>query len=259
MLTLGALGAAAGPLVASGARDAAGALALDPRALPWLALAVLGALGAAASLAVDREALSPPDRGPGLVPAPGPAGVGVPLAALALAAAPVAMVAVMALAPLAVLRHTGSDAAMALAIAAHQLGMYGLGAPIGRLLDRVGPRRGLGLGALVTAAGAALAVAPLPPAGAVAGLVVVGAGWSAVYVAATAIIASAGARARAGAMGRADLLAAAAGAAAALGSEMAAAAAGEAAVGLAVAAPLAALVWAALAAPPLRGRPERAL
>jgi hypothetical protein len=40
---------------------------------------------------------------------------------------------------------------------------------------------------------------------------------------------------------------------------MAAAAAGEAAVGLAVALPLAALVWAARAAPPLRGRPERAL
>ena len=125
--------------------------------------------------------------------------------------------------------------------------MYGLGAPIGRLLDRVGTRRGLALGALTTAAGAAMALAPLPPAGTVAGLVVVGAGWSAVYLAATAVIGGAGARGRAGAMGGADLLAAAAGAAAALGSEMAATAAGEAAVGLAVAAPLAALVWAGLA------------
>jgi CP family cyanate transporter-like MFS transporter len=258
MLTLGALGAAAGPLVASAAQDAAGALGLDPRALPWLALPALGALGAAASLAVEREALSPPPR-TRRPAAPGDRPPGFPLAALALAAAQVAMVAVMALAPLAVLGHTGSEAAMALAIAAHQLGMYGLGAPIGRLLDRAGPLRGLGLGGLATAAGAALALAPVPPAGAVAGLVVVGAGWSAVYVAATAVIGSAGARARAGAMGGADLLAAAAGAAAALGSEMAAAAAGEAVVGLAVAVPLAALVWAALAAPPLRGGPERAL
>jgi hypothetical protein len=60
-------------------------------------------------------------------------------------------------------------------------------------------------------------------------------------------------------MGAADLLAAAAGAAAALGSQMAAAGAGEVAVGLVVVVPLAALAWAALAAPRLRGGPERAL
>jgi MFS family permease len=259
MLTLGALGAAAGPLVASFAEDLAGALGLDARALPWLALPVLGIVGVAASLCVDRSALAPSE--PASLPAarPGRSATGVPLAVLALAASQVAMVATMALAPLAVLRHADSDAAMALAIAAHQLGMYGLGVPIGRLLDRLGDRQGLGLGALATAAGATMAVAPLPPAGAVAGLVVVGAGWSAVYLAATAVIGAAGARARAGKMGSADLLAAAAGAAAALGSQMAAAGAGEAAVGLAVAAPLAALVWAALAAPRLRGGPERAL
>jgi MFS family permease len=212
-----------------------------------------------ASLRVDPAGLAPAVPRSELAAEPSPAVTGVPLAVLALAAAQVAMVATMALAPLAVLRHTDSDAVMALAITAHQLGMYGLGAPIGRLLDRLGSRRGLALGALATAVGAAMAVAPLPPAGAVAGLVVVGAGWSAVYLAATAVIGGAGARARAGAMGGADLLAAAAGAAAALGSQIAAAGAGEVAVGLVVVTPLAALAWAALAAPRLRGGPERAL
>jgi MFS family permease len=259
MLTLGALGAAAGPVVAASAQDMAGALGLDARALPWLALPALGAVGVMASLRVDRAGLAPAVPRSEPAAEPGPAATGVPLAVLALAAAQVAMVATMALAPLAVLRHTDSDAAMALAIAAHQLGMYGLGAPIGRLLDRLGSRRGLALGALLTAVGAAMAVAPLPPAGTVAGLVVVGAGWSAVYLAATAVIGGAGARARAGAMGGADLLAAAAGAAAALGSQIAAAGAGEVAVGLVVVTPLAALAWAALAAPRLRGGPERAL
>jgi hypothetical protein len=254
MLTIGALGAAAGPVAVAGAQELAQRTGLDPLALPWLALPALGALGVWAVIGADRETLAPAEpaepapAAPRAAPAPRPDGA-APLAVVALAAAQVAMVAVMALAPTAVGRHTGSGAAMAVAIAVHQLGMYGLASPIGRLIDRAGHGAGLAFGTGSCAAGAVLACAPLPPAAAMAGLVVVGAGWSAVYLSATALIGARRTRGSAGAMGGADLMAAAAGAAAALGAGIAAEAAGSAAVGVAAAVPLAALAWAALARP----------
>ncbi len=251
MLTIGAVGAAAGPVAVAGAQELAERIGLDPLALPWLALPALGALGVWAVTGADRATLAPAEPAPAApqdAPAPRPDGA-ASLAVVALAAAQVAMVAVMALAPTAVGRHTGSGAATAVAIAVHQLGMYGLALPIGRLVDRAGHGAGLALGTGSCAVGAVLACAPLPPAAAVAGLAVVGAGWSAVYLSATALIGARRARGSAGAMGGADLMAAAAGAAAALGAGIAAEAAGSAAVGVAAAVPLAALAWAALARP----------
>ena len=55
MLTIGAVGAAAGPVAVAGAQELAERTGLDPLALPWLALPALGALGVWAVIGADRE------------------------------------------------------------------------------------------------------------------------------------------------------------------------------------------------------------
>lgn len=125
MLTIGAVGAAAGPIAVAGAQELASGSGSTRSRSPGSPYRPSGPSTCGRSSAPMVRPSRPPSRRrppPRAAPARRPDGA-APLAVVALAAAQVAMVATMALAPTALGRHTGSDAAMAIAIAVHQLGM----------------------------------------------------------------------------------------------------------------------------------------
>jgi MFS family permease len=101
------------------------------------------------------------------------------------------MAMMMAGTPLVLDHHGHALPAISLAVTIHVFGMYGLSIPLGRLADRLGRKVALMVGLLIAALGSALV--PLTGAYAVivAGIFLVGVGWSAVFVAATALIADA--------------------------------------------------------------------
>ncbi len=119
------------------------------------------------------------------------------------------MVAVMSVSPIVIDDLGGSAVAIALVISVHMAGMFAFGPAIGAGLDRYGRRAGLLLGAGVAAGGALVASLSdaIPAVG--IGLFLVGLGWSACYLGATAAISDLTSVAeRGGALGFTDLFAA---------------------------------------------------
>jgi MFS family permease len=95
----------------------------------------------------------------------------------------------MSITPLS-MAHVGmSLSAISLTVAIHVGGMYGLSAPIGRLTDRYGRRAILVAGLSLSTLGTFLAAMSVDYVPIVAGLCIIGIGWSCGNVAAPAIIA----------------------------------------------------------------------
>jgi MFS family permease len=107
----------------------------------------------------------------------------------ATAAAQGAMALMMAMTPLSLAHHGHSLSAISFSVALHVVGMFGFSLPLGRLADRAGRRPTMLAGTAVCAAGSVLV--PLSESYWVAtlGIFLVGVGWSAATVAATAQIA----------------------------------------------------------------------
>ena len=162
---------------------------------------------------------------PGYVPPPAPAVTAPAPAGLldwlrygptraayaALAMAQGAMAVMMTITPLALSHHGHSLTAISVSVALHVVGMFGFSLPLGRLSDRIGRQATMLAGTVVCAAGALLVPFSSEYAVATLGIFLVGLGWSAATVAATARIADvvpAGARGRA--VGAGDTLAGAA-------------------------------------------------
>ncbi len=146
------------------------------------------------------------------------------------------MVAVMGVSPIVIDDLGGSSLAIALVISVHMAGMFAFGPGIGALLDRFGRRLGLLLGAGVAASGALVAslTGAVPAVG--LGLFLVGLGWSACYLGATAAISDLTSTAeRGGALGFTDLLSASAAAGGALAGAFVLEAAGISVVGVTMA------------------------
>ena len=115
----------------------------------------------------------------------------------------------MASTPLVLDQHGHSLPTISLAITIHVFGMYGFSLPLGRLADLLGRKIILLSGLVIIAIGATL----VPLSGAYfficLGIFLVGIGWSAVFVATTALIADAvGTQQRGRAIGINDSLAA---------------------------------------------------
>lgn len=95
----------------------------------------------------------------------------------------------MATTPLVLKHHGHSLTSVSIAVTLHVLGMYAFSIPLGRVADRVGRVRLLWGGLCTSVVGALLVPAFPLYAPITLGIFLVGVGWSAVFVAATAVIA----------------------------------------------------------------------
>ena len=95
----------------------------------------------------------------------------------------------MALTPLALEHHGHTVPSISVAVAIHVMGMFGFSLPLGRLADTAGRRAVLLLGLLLAAVGTILVPLTSHYWAIVTGIFLIGVGWSAVTVAATAVIA----------------------------------------------------------------------
>jgi MFS family permease len=202
--TLGAIGGA--PLVAA-IDKLAGSTTLAWATIPFFAACgVTAALALAPDpkdLAVVEEARST-DRvrrlGELLAIAP------LRAAIAAIVVAQTAMVAVMGVTPVALDNEGFGATAIAVVISLHIAGMYTLGPAIGVGLDRYGRRPGLIGGAAVSAAGAVVGSFAHSITLVAIGMFLVGLGWAACYLGATAVISDlATAEERGSALGMTDL------------------------------------------------------
>jgi len=123
-------------------------------------------------------------------------------------AAHAVMVGVMVMTPVHMGNHGADVRLIGITISLHIFGMYALSPVFGRIVDRFGPHRVLGLG-LAQLLGAVLLAALSTPRGGIGfllGLLLLGAGWSAALIASSALLtASLPIEARAPAQGLSDL------------------------------------------------------
>ena len=229
VLAVGTVGAVGGPLLSAGVQHGAEHwLHSDPLLVPWAATATL-AVGA--FFAVSRLRPDPRDLAvaatEGLAPESGRRSVrellrvpALRTAVLAMGAAQASMVGIMGITPVEIGHHGGGPVAVGATVSLHVAGMFAFSPIIGALLDRVGRRPGLIGGAVASIAGAVItAIAAGSTLVMAIGLFLVGLGWSASYLATTAVVSDVtGPGERAGALGLLDLVAASAAAVGALAS-----------------------------------------
>lgn len=137
-----------------------------------------------------RRGASPPRRG--LAAALAAVGVssGARAAVATIAAAQAVMVGVMVMSPVHMGHHGADVRIIGLTISLHIFGMYALSPVFGRLTDRLGAHRvlTLGLGQLVLAVALAALSTPQGGLGFLAGLLLLGTGWSAALIAGSALL-----------------------------------------------------------------------
>ena len=207
VLTGSLVGTLGAPVLITAAQAWSGPLGLDPIALTWLLVPAVIVPGIALVLAVrpdPKEIASHLERYyPDYVPPAARPAEGGPApsllaflrdprkqAAFAVSfAAQGNMSMIMAFTSLALEHHGHPLPAISVAVTIHVIGMFGFSLPLGWLADRVGRRALMLLGLLLLALGAVLV--PVTPhyAVIVTGTFLVGLGWSAASVAATAVIA----------------------------------------------------------------------
>jgi MFS family permease len=225
VLAAGTVGAVGSPFLVAFLQSWAEREALDPSVLPWAIVpaAAIGALACSLMLRPDPRTLAVSSDARF-----GTAGARPPrvlltmpqfrTAVLAAAVGQMAMVAVMGVTPVALDHHHVSSTAISVVISAHVAGMWAFSPLIGAALDRFGRRPGLLAGGITSVVGALLAATDRP--GFVGpGLFLIGLGWSATFLGATAVISDLTAPSeRAGALGFNDLLVSGSSALAGLGS-----------------------------------------
>jgi MFS family permease len=225
------VGAVLGPNLTGPGVFAAGLLGVPDLAGPYLlsaagfaAAALLLALGLrpdplllARRLARETDALAASGAPAGAPPARGALATGLAAvgadpsarAAIAtIASAHAVMVGVMVMTPVHMGHHGADVRIIGITISLHIFGMYAFSPVFGRLADRLGPRAVLGLGFAQLVAAVALAALSTPRGGAgfLAGLVLLGTGWSAALIASSALLtASLPLESRAPAQGLSDL------------------------------------------------------
>lgn len=235
VVAAGTAGAIAGAPVAAGIERATGS-----SALPWLVVPVLAALGLLAVMALRPDprdlAYREPELETGLPRRSVSELVKLPpflAAVVAIGVAQASMVAVMGISPIVLDDYGASSFVIAIVIGVHMAGMFALAPIAGYLLDAYGRRRGLLAGAVLAAAGALIGSFTEATALIGLGMFVVGLGWSACYLGATAVISDiTRPEERGGALGFADLVTSASSAAGALAGGFVLEASGVAVVGV---------------------------
>lgn len=213
VLSAGTVGAVGSPFLVAFLQSWAEREALDPGVVPWVIVpaAAVGALVCSLSLRPDPRELAvvsdaPATLGAGRSPRALLATPQFRTAVLAAGVGQMAMVAVMGVTPVALDHHHVSSTTISVVISAHVAGMWVFSPVIGAALDRFGRRPGLLAGGITSVVGALLAATDRPGFVGV-GLFLIGLGWSATFLGATAVISDlTESSERAGALGFNDLL-----------------------------------------------------
>ena len=171
MLTGSVVGALVAPLLAQSAQQFSGGLALDPLLLTWLVASLILVPALFLILAVQPDtkeiAMDLSRYYPGLEEGPKPSAAAAgkvgffsvfrdfpKLAAIVTTTAlHTSMIAMMAMTSLVLNDHVHNLPAISLSLGIHIAGMFAFSIPLGRLADKVGRRRVLLLGLLLTASG----------------------------------------------------------------------------------------------------------
>lgn len=209
LLAAGTIGAVGSPLVAAAIQGIAG----EDSLLPW-AIVPLGAVGAIAcvlSVRPDPRDLAVVDPTASVTGGRGPRELlQVPafrIAVLAGAVGQMAMVGVMGVTPTALHAAHHGGTAISFVVSIHIAGMFAFAPLIGRWMDRAGRRSALLAGCVTSIVGALVAATEIGAIVVGAGLFLIGLGWSATFLGATAVISDITApNERAGALGLTDLL-----------------------------------------------------
>ena len=219
VLAAGTVGAVGSPLLVAVIRTAAEARGWDPNVIPWVLVpfgAVVG-IGFVLSVRPDPRDLAPvvathdtPDVPTSASPARGPRELfRVPAfrtAVLAASIGQLGMVGVMGVTPNALDHHGHGSTTIGWIISVHIAGMFAFSPWIGAAMDRFGRRSGLLAGGAAMLVGDLLASVETAPVAVGAGLFLIGVGWSAMFLGATAVISDVTApHERAGALGFTDL------------------------------------------------------
>src|SRR5262247_1270108 len=209
VLTGSLLGAVGAPVLITAAQTWSGALGLDPLALTWILVPAVIVPGIGLVLAVhpDPKEIAadlgryhpnysrPPEQAAdGARPTAVLSWLRDPRMQAAFAAsfaAQGAMAMIMAFTSLALEHHGHPLPVISVAVTIHVIGMFGFSLPLGWLADRAGRRAVMLLGFLFLAGGAVLVPATSHYWVIVTGTFMVGLGWSAATVTATAVIADA--------------------------------------------------------------------
>ena len=224
LLAASTIGAAGGPQAVAAIQRQAERGGWDPLVAPWALVVGVGVIAIACVLAVrpDPRALAVTEAGASSSSRPALSIVRAPAVLVAIVAAAVgqvAMVGVMSVTPIALHDHGHGPGVISVTISLHVIGMFAFSPFIGAALDRWGRRPGLIAGALGSAAGAMIAGASTTGPAIAAGLWLVGLGWSATYLGATAVISDVTSPGeRAGTLGLTDLVISACSAIGALGA-----------------------------------------
>jgi len=226
VLAAGTVGAVGSPLLVAAIRSLSEERGWNPNVAPWVLVPFGAVVAIAFVLAVkpDPRDLAPPrPAGEASVarPARGPRELlAVPAFRTAVVAASIgqlAMVGVMGVTPNALDHHGHGSTTISWVISVHIAGMFAFSPWIGAAMDRFGRRAGLLAGGGVLIVGALLASTENASVAVGAGLFLIGLGWSAMFLGATAVISDVTQPTeRAGALGFTDLFSSASSATAGL-------------------------------------------
>jgi MFS family permease len=202
MVFAGTIGAVGGPLIVGVSTNLAEGAGIEAFAGPWLAAAVL--VGVAVTLILtfvrpdprDMAIESPVDmarRGVGLDTAARPLreifrAVNVQVAVLAMLVGQLVMVMVMTIAPLHLHNHGHLPTTISIAVAVHTVGMFGLAALTGRLVDRYGRMPVIVLGSVQLIAASVLTPFSADLGVMLLAMFLVGYGWNMCFVAGSALL-----------------------------------------------------------------------
>jgi MFS family permease len=243
VLACSTIGAVASPFAIAFLRSWSEREALDPSVVPWVLVpgTAVAALVCALALRPDPRTLAVRDDLRSEAPRRSARELlrepAVRAGVIAAAIGQMAMVAVMGVMPVSLEHHHASDAAISVVIILHVAGMWAFSPIVGYALDRIGRRPVLVAGCVLSIAGSLLAALDRGPGLASPALLVIGLGWSATYLGATAVISDATTPLeRAGALGFMDLVVSLTSAGAGLAAGLLFEGAGMRALGFAVAA-----------------------
>jgi len=198
----GTIGAITGPLIVEASTSLAEGAGIDEYAGPWLAAAVLVGVAVALILTFVRPdprdmAISSPVvpvvAGGGLDPDARPLreifrAVNVRVAVLAMLVGQLVMVMVMTIAPVHLDDHGHVPTTISIAVSVHTVGMFGLAALTGRLVDRYGQMAVIALGTAQLVAASVLTPFSADLGVMLLAMFLVGYGWNMCFVAGSALL-----------------------------------------------------------------------